>query len=79
MKKLILPLLILTMNLIATDEEGACQRCKVIREYNKAHPENNFYWYDDYLEKQNEDKGTNEEEKTSKTFNQTKKLNEPSE
>lgn len=36
------------------DEEGpVCHRCEKIREYNAQHPENNYYWYDDYLKKEN--------------------------
>lgn len=33
----------------ADDEGPVCHKCEKIREYNAAHPENNYYWYDDYL------------------------------
>lgn len=32
-----------------SDEGPVCHRCELIREYNASHPENNYYWYDDYL------------------------------
>lgn len=39
-----------------TDEAGpVCHKCEIIREYNAAHPENNYYWYDDYLKKNKEE------------------------
>ncbi len=35
------------------DNEGpVCHQCEKIRAYNAAHPENNYYWYDDYLKDQ---------------------------
>ncbi len=66
MKRLYLLLLIVsTTTSIASEEEGTCQRCQRVREYNKAHPENNFYWYDDYLEKQKAQKDPKEENTVS--------------
>lgn len=42
-------------NFLKADEEGVvCPRCQKIREYNAAHPENNYYWYDDYLKEKKE-------------------------
>lgn len=29
--------------------EEVCPRCERIREYNAAHPENNYYYYEDYV------------------------------
>lgn len=37
-------------------DEPVCQKCQVIREHNAAHPENNYYWYDDYLKDQKKEK-----------------------
>lgn len=33
-------------------DDVVCKKCQVIREYNESHPENNYYWYDDYLKDQ---------------------------
>lgn len=33
---------------------GSCPRCELLREYHDEHPEENYYWYDDYLEKSGE-------------------------
>ncbi|WP_166154527.1 MULTISPECIES: hypothetical protein [unclassified Neochlamydia] len=42
----------------AHSEEAVCRKCEKVREYNAAHPENNYYWYDDYLkEKKEENQG----------------------
>lgn len=30
-------------------EEPVCKKCQMIREYNAAHPENNYKYYDDYI------------------------------
>lgn len=35
-----------------TDEGPVCHKCEKIREYNAAHPENNYYWYEDYQKDQ---------------------------
>jgi hypothetical protein len=32
-----------------TAEEPVCKKCQMIREYNAAHPENNYQYYDDYI------------------------------
>lgn len=40
--------------LSADDEAPVCHKCEKIREYNAAHPENNYYWYDDYLKEKKE-------------------------
>lgn len=29
--------------------DPVCSKCQRIREYNVAHPENNYEWYEDYL------------------------------
>lgn len=40
---------------VNADEEGpVCKKCQKIREYNAEHPENNYYWYDDYLKEKKE-------------------------
>lgn len=39
---------------LAASEGGTCPRCEIIREYNREHPENNYYWYDDYLKEKGE-------------------------
>lgn len=50
----------------ATD--NSCPRCVLMREYHEKHPEENYYWYDDYLEEKTEKndykpKSTNSEKK----------------
>lgn len=55
MKFLFLFLTALALNCYAEDAP-VCKKCQVIREYNAAHPENNYYWYDDYLKENNLDK-----------------------
>ncbi len=49
-------------------EEGpVCHMCEKIREYNAAHPENNYYWYDDYLkEKKENEKPATAQQQTTK-------------
>lgn len=37
---------------LAADEAPVCVKCEKIREYNAAHPENNYYYYEDYLKDQ---------------------------
>jgi hypothetical protein len=44
------------------DDAPVCKKCQVIREYNAAHPENNYYWYDDYLEEKGLDKNGEKKE-----------------
>lgn len=34
-------------------EEGTCEKCEVIREYNKTHHKN-YEYYDDYLKEQHD-------------------------
>lgn len=43
---------LLSLFTLLSAEEAVCEKCKVIREYNAAHPENNYYYYDDYLKDQ---------------------------
>ena len=49
-------LLALVTVLSAEEEAPVCKKCQVIREYNAAHPENNYYWYDDYLKDHGQNK-----------------------
>lgn len=35
-----------------TNAFAQCAKCQEIREYNAAHPENNYTYYDDYLKDQ---------------------------
>ncbi len=35
--------------LLTAEEEPVCKKCQMIREYNAAHPENNYEYYDDYI------------------------------
>ena len=39
---------------LADGEGPVCHKCELIREYNAEHPENNYYWYDDYLKEKKE-------------------------
>jgi hypothetical protein len=41
-----------------SDEGPVCHKCELIREYNAQHPENNYYWYDDYVKEKQQ--GTKE-------------------
>ncbi|MBN9377698.1 MAG: hypothetical protein BGO14_11440 [Chlamydiales bacterium 38-26] len=50
----------------AQDSGPVCHQCERIREYNAAHPENNYYWYDDYLKDQKEGKNTSSPKEGSK-------------
>lgn len=59
MRLLVLSLLALS-NLVFA-EEAVCKKCQVIREYNAAHPENNYYYYDDYLKDQARKQGITSE------------------
>jgi hypothetical protein len=34
--------------------ETSCPRCEILRDYHNSHPEENYYWYDDYLDKTGE-------------------------
>ncbi len=43
---LALSLFLSTTTLFSDD---VCPRCEKIREYNAAHPENNYYYYEDYV------------------------------
>lgn len=51
---MILGALIIGGTVFAEDEGPVCHKCEKIREYNAAHPENNYYWYDDYLKDKKE-------------------------
>ena len=44
---MIISSLAVSANAIA--EGPVCHKCEKVREYNAAHPENNYEWYDDYL------------------------------
>lgn len=49
---------------------GTCPRCEIIREYHDKHPEENYYWYDDYVEEKGNVKDyqpKKEQEKTQKS------------
>lgn len=52
---MILGSLIIGGSVCADDEGPVCHRCEKIREYNAAHPENNYYWYDDYVKDKKQD------------------------
>ncbi len=54
MKKVILliPVLFIGTALFADEKEPVCEKCQRIRAYNAAHPENNYFYYDDYLKDQ---------------------------
>lgn len=47
------------------NEGPVCHQCEKIREYNAAHPEKNYYWYDDYLKDQEKECKTPDTKKTS--------------
>lgn len=37
--------------------EKPCALCEKVREHNAQHPENNYFWYDDYLKDQGNQEG----------------------
>lgn len=41
--------LFLPVFLLQAEEGPVCKKCQMIREYNAAHPENNYEYYDDYI------------------------------
>lgn len=65
--KLLLLGLLFVLNTQLGWSEKHCPLCEKVRAYNEQHPENNFYWYDDYLKEQ-ADKGKSP--KTSASPNQ---------
>lgn len=42
-------LLFIPVFLLQAEEGPVCKKCQMIREYNAAHPENNYEYYDDYI------------------------------
>lgn len=52
---LILGMIAICGSMDAHSEEAVCHKCEKVREYNAAHPENNYYWYDDYLKEKKEE------------------------
>lgn len=44
--------ILLVMIVSSTFAYADCEKCKRVREYNAAHPENNYEYYDDYLKAQ---------------------------
>lgn len=44
--------LLIAVATLAADEAPTCAKCEKIREYNAAHPENNYYYYEDFLKDQ---------------------------
>lgn len=65
--------LILTSQISSVHADGVCHRCEQIREYNKNHPENDYYWYDDYLKDQEGKKNQNQTEKKVSSINKKSK------
>ena len=55
MKKFIF-LSLLASGFLQAENAPGCKKCQLIREFNAAHPENNYYRYDDYLEEKGLDK-----------------------
>jgi len=45
-------LMLLILNSQYGWSEKHCPLCEKVRAYNEQHPENNYYWYDDYLKDQ---------------------------
>lgn len=62
MKKTFLFILLFCLSLLFQQIEGVCHKCELIREYNKNHPENNYYWYDDYLKEKGDKQAKGPEE-----------------
>jgi len=60
----LLALLSICTVLHADSAAPVCHKCEIIREYNASHPENNYYWYDDYLKDKNEGKAHESQQKT---------------
>lgn len=54
--KLAFLLLALSVNASCFADDPVCKKCVKVREYNEAHPENNYEWYDDYLKDKKEGK-----------------------
>jgi hypothetical protein len=58
------------------EEAGpVCAKCEKVREYNAAHPENNYVWYDDYLKDKSEGKAHESELKTNPNANKPAEAN----
>ena len=72
MKKFTLAIILSSLicgHTFADDVGPVCHKCEKIREYNAEHPENNYYWYDDFLKEKKEDttpKSNEEKEKDKK-------------
>ena len=73
MIRLMFTLLFVTTALQA-QEAPVCKKCQLIREYNAAHPENNYYWYDDYLQEKGLDKNGNKVDENSSKKQENKNL-----
>jgi len=52
MKSYLKAILALMIGNVCADEGSVCQKCERIREYNAEYPENNYYYYEDYLKDQ---------------------------
>lgn len=59
--------LVVSAGSVAT--EPVCPKCVKIREYNAAHPETNYEWYDDYLKDKEEGKAREREPENSTNSN----------
>lgn len=59
----------------ADEAPAACPLCQKNKEYNASHPENNYYWYDDYLKDEKEGKAhkAHQNEEPAATTNPEKK------
>lgn len=55
-----LTLFSLSSNFVLAMEEPVCEKCEVIREYNKTHHKN-YEYYEDYLKEQKNTEKTAEE------------------
>lgn len=47
---------LITITFCSTHIFAQCAKCQQIREYNAAHPENNYTYYEDYLKDQEKQK-----------------------
>lgn len=59
MNKIMLACLVVP-GFLAAAEEPVCKKCQMIREYNAAHPENNYFYYDDYVKEKGKKSPTDE-------------------
>lgn len=72
---LTLAMLMAFQGVLPAAEGPVCPKCERIREYNRQHPENNYYWYDDYLKEKGETNENNSPKDVAATDSPAKPAN----